>query len=317
MNELEKGQRVRRFFQMEAEALLGSYLTIETLLPSATKRGAAHQGEEGRHIESLLRSFLNKHLPGNLRAVSGFILCPATKTGIQDTKRVEKYGDRNSTQLDVIVYDLDAYPVFERFEEFCIVPPEGVVGIISVKKKLYTSSIRGEVAALKEAALLCAETERRGPFTGLFAFSAEEADHSKLSKRIFDEIQNVHSDGEFDSMLNEASVLGRLCVFKNRPDKVAGNARYVGVDCRGDQQHVPLQRILQSLFSVYYDSTRGAGKQRPGFASFERRTFARAPELGLVRESLNSRLSSSQPANLRSGGIPRERVSRDGRRGRA
>lgn len=88
MSELEKGQSVRRFFQMEAEALLGSYLTIETLLPNMTKRGAIHAGEEGRHIESLLRSFLNKHLPGNLRAVSGFILSPATKTGVQNTRRV-------------------------------------------------------------------------------------------------------------------------------------------------------------------------------------------------------------------------------------
>ena len=277
---------------------MGSFRTIETLLPNPRKGGAVHPGEEGRHIESLLRSFLNKHLPGNPRAVSGFILCPATKTGVQNTARVEKHGDRNSTQLDVIVYDLDAYPLFERFEEFCIVPPEGVIGIISVKKRLYDSAIENEVIALKEAAELCSEQGRRGPFTGLFAFSAEEQDHLKLGKRIFEKISKVHEHGLFDPMLNEASVLGSLCVFKNRPDKLPDCARYVGVDCR-KEQHIPLQRILQSLFSVYYDPTRGSGKQRPGFASFEQRTFARAPVLGLVPMSNDSNQPSVKSASAK------------------
>jgi uncharacterized protein DUF6602 len=169
MDDAQKGLRVREFFQIEAKTLLERYHTIETLLPHAKTRGAAHRGEEGRYIESLLRSFLNKHLPANLRAVSGFILCPSTKTGVQNVERVTEHHDRHSRQLDVIVYDFDAYPVFERFEEFCIVPPEGVVGVISVKKKLYNREIKNEIVALKEAADLCRHRHRRGPFTGLFA----------------------------------------------------------------------------------------------------------------------------------------------------
>ena len=39
----------------------------------------------------------------------------------------------HSTQLDIIVYDSAKYPIFQRFGESVIVPPEGVVGIISVK----------------------------------------------------------------------------------------------------------------------------------------------------------------------------------------
>jgi len=132
MDDSLKGQRVRHFFEIEAQTLLARYRVIETLLPHARTRGAAHRGEEGRYIESLLWSFLNKHLPGNLRAVSGFILCPSTKTGVQNLNRVAEYPDRHSSQLDIIIYDFDAFPVFERFEEFCIVPPEGVVGVLSV-----------------------------------------------------------------------------------------------------------------------------------------------------------------------------------------
>ncbi|KPF98134.1 hypothetical protein IP86_12430 [Rhodopseudomonas sp. AAP120] len=285
MDESLKGLRVREFFQIESKTLLERYRIIETLLPHATARGAAHRGEEGRHIESLLRSFLNKHLPKNLRAVSGFVLCPSTKTGVQNLDRVTEYHDRHSRQIDIIVFDFDAYPVFEQFEEFCIVPPEGVVGIISVKKKLYNKDIANEMAALKQAADLCFQKGRRGPYTGLFAFSADEESDSALTHSIFAFIKKVHEGQRFDAMLNEASVLARTCVFKNRLEHGRNNsAKYIAVDCR-TEPHIPLQRLIQSILSVYYDKTRGSGKERPGFASFRKRTFAESPELGLVAYS--------------------------------
>jgi hypothetical protein len=279
----EKGFRVRQFFAIEADTLLKRYKVIETLLPNAKTAGAAHRGEEGRYIETLLRAFLNKHLPANLRAVSGFILSPSTKIGIQDLTRVTDFADRHSSQLDIIVYDGDAYPVFERFEEFCIVPPEGVVGIISVKKTLYNAHIEGELAALKAAAELCRGSDgRRGPFTALFAFVAEDEEDDRLNSRIYREIEKLHSGASFDPMVNEVSVLARTCVFKKRMEHGGpGSASYVAVDCR-TETHIPLQRLLQSLFSVYYDKTRMAEKQRPGFVSFRRRTFANALELGFV-----------------------------------
>ena len=278
-----KGLRVRRFFELEAQALQDSYRVIETLLPNDKTKGSAHRAEEGRHIESLLRSFLNRHLPGNLRAVSGFILCPSTKTGISDLTRVQEFEDRHSTQLDVIVYDFDAYPVYERFEEFCIVPPEGVVGIISVKKNLYSKAIGDELTALRNAAELCYQKDRRGPFTALFAFSAEVSDDKQLNLHIFKQIHRVHLNGRFDFMINEVSVLSRTVVFKIRSDHSEPNhARYVGVDCR-EAVHIPLQRILNSLLSVYYDPTRGSNKERPGFVSFEKDTFKQSPQLGNVK----------------------------------
>ena len=274
MDDSQKGLRVRNFFEIEAQTLLERYKIIETLLPNSTTAGAAHRGEEGRFIESLLRSFLNKHLPGNLKAVSGFILCPATKTGIQDLERVLNHSDRHSSQLDVIVFDMDSYPIFEQFEEFCIVPPEVVVGIISVKKTLYNKDIEGEIVALRDAAELCRTENRRGPFTSLFAFKAEERSHAKLNTIVFEKINKTHCRGHFDTMVNEVSVLARTCVFKTRPDNgPRGKARYVAVDCT-TEGHIVLQRILQSLLSVYYDGSR--------FASFRKATFKDSPEIGLV-----------------------------------
>lgn len=282
MDAPQKGLRVRNFFEIEAKMLLDRYRVIETLLPNSTTRGAAHPGEEGRFIESLLRSFLNKHLPENLRAVSGFILCPSTKTGIQDLTRVNGQDDLHSSQLDIIVYDMASYPVFEQFEEFCIVPPEGVVGIISVKKTLYNADIKAEVNALKAAAELCQAPGRRGPFTAIFAFTAQEETDQRLNDRIFAAIHDIHGNKPFDPMVNEVSVLARTCVFKNRPDHGPKNqARYVAVDCV-KEEHITIQRLLQSLMSVFYDTSKQEGKMRPGFASFRQRTFRDSPELGLV-----------------------------------
>lgn len=279
-----KGHRVRSFFEIEARTLQERYRVIETLLPNAQTRGAAHRGEEGRFIESLLRTFLNKHLPKNLQAVSGFILCPSTKTGRSNNERVNAYPDRHSTQIDVIIYDFDSYPVYERYEEFCIVPPEGVVGLISVKKTLYLRDLEQELRALRSAAKLCAERDRRGPFTGVFAFSADEDDQETLDRKIFSSIKMAYGDvGDFDSLVNEVSVMERTCAFKVRSsDSPENKARYVGVDCRDNEVHIPLQRLIQSNLSVYYDFSRGSRRERPGFVSFAQSTFRNSPTLGTV-----------------------------------
>ena len=280
--EAEKGHRVRTFFEIEARTLQERYRVIETLLPNSKTRGASHRGEEGRFIESLLRNFLNKHLPANLQAVSGFILCPATKTGASNTDRVLKHQDRHSTQLDVIIYDFDAYPVYERYEEFCIVPPEGVIGIVSVKKTLYLRELSKELVALRNAALLCAESDRRTPCTALLAFSADQNDLALLNEQILRGLRTAYDGGDFDTLVNELAVMEQTCVFKVRSDHSPANeARYVAVDCR-EELHIPLQRLLQTIMSVYYDPTRGSARQRPGFVSFRQNTFKNAPNLGLL-----------------------------------
>lgn len=185
-----KGLRVQDFFELEARALLESYHVIATLIPNSKTRGAAHRGEEGRHIEALLRGFLNKHLPSQLRAVSGFILRPATKTGASDLRRVESEEDKHSSQLDIIVYDFASFPVYERFEEFAVVPPEGVVAVISVKKALYISQLNRELESLRSVVELCREKGRRAPFTSVFCFSS--TNDNTEAYRAFEEIERFH-----------------------------------------------------------------------------------------------------------------------------
>lgn len=285
-----KGNRVREFFEIEAEVLHRRFLVLQTLLPSSTRSGSAHTGEEGRYVETLLRDFLNRHLPSQLLALSGFIVRPSTKTGVENLTRVESETDRHSTQLDVIIYDIANYPVYERFEEFCIVPPEGVVGVVSVKKTLRKSEIGKEIGALSAVADLCRLPGRRGPYIGLFGFQASES--TTEAEEAFKVIR-PHMEGRcFDSMVNEITVIDRYVIFKWRlQDSPTGKVRYVKVDCQ-NKMHVAIQRMIQSVLGVYYDKTRGQTRERPGFVSFEKGTFRDGPVLGDL--SLRSELLPSE-----------------------
>lgn len=284
----QKGHRIRQFFEAEAQALLRRFRVIETLIPAPSGRGSGHRGEEGRHIETLLRDFLNRHLPSDIRALSGFILRPATKTGSDDLQRVETSDDEHSSQLDIIVYDLARFPVYERFEEFVVAPPEGVVGIISVKKTLRLRDLEGELKSLERAARLCQQEGARPPYLGLFAFAGEDQSPEKLGEDIFKRIEAHSAQKPFDTMVNEVTVFDKLVVFKfSQRDSPRGLARFVRIDCLDKTSHdialnIPLQRMLQSILGVYYDTARGATVERPGFVSFHKGQFRDAPVLGNV-----------------------------------
>ena len=275
---LMNGERVRQFFNSETKALLATYKNIETLIPSAKRKGATHVAEEGRYIESILRSFLNKHLPDDLKAFSGFILRPAAKTGNNDRSRRSNEIDTHSKQLDIIVYDHKNYPVYERFEEFVVVPPEGVVAIISVKKQLYASQIEDELVSLSEAAQLCSvkckDGMMRGPGTCLIAFTNQikiKDSFENKCKWMFDKLQSVHKDKYFDQCIGQIIALDSFTVFKRRPnsEKDFNNlAEYVSFDhSKEEEYHFGLQFLLTGILSAYYHETRKT-EFRPGFTSF-------------------------------------------------
>lgn len=278
LDPIDRGHGVRSFFSAECKALQAAHRNIEALIPSSRRAGAAHPGEEGRYLETLIRSFLNKHLPRELEALTGFILRPSTKTGQGDSSRKSEE-DQHSTQLDVIIYNTAKYPVYERFEEFAIVPPEGVVAIISVKKTLYSDKIRREIENLADAANLCRTTDtdgqpQRGPSTTLLSFKAQkgEAGSRNWGKTIFKEVSAISDKFYFDQCINSVVCLDAFTVFKQRPNSEAkfdGSARYLIFEHSEDSEwHLGLQFLLTGILSAYYHSTR-SGRKRPGFTSFQ------------------------------------------------
>lgn len=274
-----KGERVREFFNAETKSILSIYKNIETLIPAAKKAGSGHVAEEGRYIESILRSFLNKHLPKNLKAYSGFILRPATKVGDHDRTRRKNEIDKHSSQLDIIVYDSTNYPIYEQFEEFVIVPPEGVISIISVKKNLYEGQLEDELKSLAQAVELCSFKNRekntvRGPNSCLISFSNKIKSDKTFDEKcnwIFDKIKKIHTDDYFDRCIGQIISLDSFTVFKTRPnseDKFDNKAKYLGFNHSNENEfHFGLQFLLTGILSAYHHETR-TEILRPGFTSF-------------------------------------------------
>jgi hypothetical protein len=271
------GKRVQTYFSNEVKALLSKYEQFACLLPNETKAGASHVGEEGRFVETLLREYLRKFLPKELEVGSGFIFRPAVKTGKSNRDRSGDT-DQHSTQIDILIYDTYNYPVYERFNESLIVPPEGVVGVISVKKNLYETEIKGEIEKIAEISELCriknTQVELRGPY---LAFVGMNCAFSKkrigTCEWIFNKVKEVYPASnkdniKFDDLIGYIGALNEWSIFKRKPnDDKAVEAKYILMKHKKTELHLGFQFILTGLLSVYYDETRNKNR-RPGFTAF-------------------------------------------------
>ncbi|WP_286297673.1 DUF6602 domain-containing protein [Vibrio apostichopi] len=271
------GVRIQNYWSKEVEALLATYKQFEILVPSQTRAGAAHQGEDGRYVEDLIGEYLRKFLPKGLEVLTGFILRPAVKTGDTGRERSRDV-DQHSTQLDIIIYDTDTYPVFQRFADSVIVPPEGVIAIISVKKHLNDADIFKECQALWNASKLCRtktinQTRVRGPYLALVSM------HSHINKPqlgtlnwIFSKLQEAYDEEElpkFDDLVGFIGALDSWSIFKKRPCPVNSPmfGKYLSFDHQPNEEHLGLQFLLTGVLSVFYDETR-RNIRRPGYTAF-------------------------------------------------
>jgi len=271
------GSRVRDYFSAEIGALLSKYRQFETLVPAKDRAGAAHTGEDGRFVEELLRGYLAAVLPTGLEALTGFILKPAGKTGKGDRERVG-LDDDQSKQLDIIVYDSAQYPVFQRLGNSAIVPPEGVIAIVSVKKHLNEGDIKVECNALKEAGRLCAGPALvdgkgllRGPYLALVAVHTDVTKPNiGMLQWAFSQIEKAYLDDPkptFDEVIGYAGVLDSWGLFKRRPEMTGKKAEFVGFEHEENESHLGFQLLLTGILSVFYDETR-RNLRRPGFTAF-------------------------------------------------
>lgn len=263
------GNRLREYWSADIRSLLDTYKNFQTLIPSSQHSGADHPAEDGRFIEALIKEYLRKYIPKDLEVLTGFIMRPAVKTGLKNRDR-NKDKDKHSSQLDIIVYDSAHYPIFLRSGDTVVVPPEGVVAVISVKKKLYKRVISDELKALAEVSKLCyciddSKRSVRNPFIGLVAIESE------ITKDVFttvaDEISKVYKDSQyaFDDFVGYIGTLGNWSVFKKRPN--GEDVEYIGFEHKENEPHMGFQFLLTGILSVYYDASRNM-RTRPGFTAF-------------------------------------------------
>ena len=266
------GQRIQAFFQQEALSMLDAYKNFETLIPSPYSSGSEHKGEDGRFVENLIRSFLIKYLPKELEVLTGFIVRPAVKVGTSERSR-KNDKDKHSTQLDIIVYNSARYPVYLRSNDTVIVPPEGVISVISVKKTLNDNDIDHELKALKNVSKLCRCNGIRGPYFALVSMD------NNINKKdpdtfnwIFEKMKSLYendSDLSFDDMIGYIGAFKHWGIFKARPStKDPTKANYIMFEhAEKRENHLGLQFLITGILSVYYDKSRST-VTRPGFTSF-------------------------------------------------
>ncbi len=267
------GKRIQAYWANETKALLTVYQQFQTLLPDPHQDAAIHKGEDGRYIESLIKEYLKKFLPKDLDVLTGFILRPAVKTGSNNRSRTSE-SDENSSQLDIIVYDSCHYPVFQRFGDNVIVPPEGVIAIISVKKKFHEGDFKKEILALKKASKLCRYTTEggesiRGPYIAMVAMHSVEKKRVSTQQFVFEQIKSVYDKtaDTFDDAIGLISNLEGWSIFKRRPSETSPNAKYISMIHKKGEEHFGLQFLLTGILSVYYDPSRNV-RERPGFTAF-------------------------------------------------
>lgn len=270
------GKRIQDYWSNEVDALVKLYNQFELLVPNEKTDGAAHRGEDGRYVEELIRQYLMKYLPTSVEVLTGFILRPAVKTGLHGKERANEK-DTCSSQLDIIVYNSKNYPIFQRFGNSVIVPPEGVIAIISVKKHLYEQDITKECKALLRASELCFTKDTkgkfiRGPFLSIIAVKSKiERVKTSICDLVFKKIKETYhheTKPYFDQLIGYIGVLEEWSIFKRRPKKKALKyGEYIYFEHDVTEAHLSLQFILTGILSVLYDSSRTT-INRPGFTAF-------------------------------------------------
>lgn len=141
--------------------------------------GSTHWGEDGRYKEVILMNFLKRFLPNNIGVGTGFI----------------KEGSNLSTQIDIIIYN-PTLPLYFKENDFIIVQPKSVLGLIEVKSNPDRSKIAD---AIFKANLAGEVIQENLIFNGLFIFGEASKSQKSSSK-----ILKKPSDGNFKKSLLDA-----------------------------------------------------------------------------------------------------------------
>jgi hypothetical protein len=143
--------------------------------------GSAHWGEDGRYKEVILMNFLKRFLPNNIEVGTGFI----------------KDGDNISTQIDIIIYN-SSLPLYFKENDFIIVQPKSVLGIIEVK----SNPDRNKIAEAIFKASKVGEIIRENLiFNGLFIFGEANNNQNHSSKLLENPRNGQFKDSLLDALL--------------------------------------------------------------------------------------------------------------------
>lgn len=148
--------------------------------------GSAHWGEDGRHKEVILMNFLKRFLPNNVAVGTGFI----------------KEGDSISTQIDIIIYD-PSVPLYFKENDFIIVQPRSVFGVIEVKSNPNKNKIGEAILKANQVGPLIREKQI---FNGLFIFGQNSNNENYSSKMLSKPQNGIFKNSLLDALSKDNGI---------------------------------------------------------------------------------------------------------------
>jgi hypothetical protein len=124
------------FYASQTEVMLAQYENIVHLLGPTDDWTAP-----GTHCEVLLRDFFRRNLPSTFSVDKGFIYGRRKIDGVS----------KHCPEIDILIHDTAHYRPAFRLEDFVIVQPEAVRGIIQVKRTLTSGQLTSAVRNVVEA----------------------------------------------------------------------------------------------------------------------------------------------------------------------
>jgi len=123
-----------------------------------------HWGEDGRYQEAVIKTMIQRFLPEKYRIGSGFV--------VRQTR--ERGNHEPSKQIDLIVYDT-SYPLLFKENDFVILTPDSILGIIEVKANATNQGLKNIVARSNEIGkfIYDARIDKTKPlFNGIFSYES-------------------------------------------------------------------------------------------------------------------------------------------------
>lgn len=108
-----------QFYSDQAAVLIYQFQTINHLLGQTSD-----WTHPGSHCEILLRNFIRSQLPKRLSVDKGYVYGRVLDSG----------RSRHCPEIDILIHDETSRPPLFRLDDFVIVEPQTVVGIIQVKR---------------------------------------------------------------------------------------------------------------------------------------------------------------------------------------
>jgi hypothetical protein len=157
-----------------------------------------HWGEDGRHQEAVIKTMIQRFLPERYKIGSGFVVRQTHERGNHEP----------SKQIDLMIYDT-SYPVLFKDNDFVILTPDSVLGIIEVKANATNQGLRAIVAKSNENGKFIFDArvdKNRRIFNGIFSYESRVNNIDTIASQIKEPWDSLNDGSKLKYAVNHISL---------------------------------------------------------------------------------------------------------------